>query len=222
MLRNINAVIFDLDGTLIDSMWIWHKIDIEYLKSKNKEIPNNLEEELGHLSFIQTAEYFKNKFNLSDSIEEICATWNQMAYKHYSTDVNLKPGVHEFLKLLKESNIKIGLATSNSTHLLEAALKNHGIYDYFDAITITDEVGIGKHRPDVYLLAAKKLNTSPENCMVFEDILPAVQGAKLAGMKVVAVEDSMSTEHRDALIGESNLYIKDYNQLLDYIKETVS
>lgn len=220
MLKNIDAAIFDLDGTLIDSMWVWNKIDTDYLTSKNIEVPENLEEDLGHLSFIQTAEYFKKRFEIEDSIEEICNTWNTMAQNHYSNDIPLKPGVAEFLSFLKSQGIKIGLATSNSTHLLEASLKNHGIYDLFDAITITDEVGIGKHRPDVYLLAAKKLNADPLKCVVFEDILPAIKGAKLGGMKVVAIEDEASINDRDTIINEANLYIKDYNELLSEIQIT--
>ena len=211
MLTNIKAAIFDLDGTLINSMSLWDQIDIDYLTSKNIPVPDDLNDEISHLSFNQVAVYFKERFKLEDSLDDIKNTWNTMAYDHYSSDITLKDGVVDFLK---KSNIKIGLATSNSTELLEASLKFNKIYDYFDAITITDEVSIGKHEPDVYLLAAKKLNVKPEECIVFEDILPAVKGAKKAGMKVIAVEDECSVLDKDDIIKNSDGFINDFRVLI--------
>lgn len=214
MLENIKGAIFDLDGTLVDSMWVWSKIDIDYLKSKGHALPENLNSEICHLSFTQTANYFKERFSLSDSIDTILKDWNNMAYNHYSENVKLKDGVKEFLDKLKENNIKIALATSNSVPLLEACLKNNGIYDYFDSITTTDEVSNGKNCPDVYLLAAKKLNLNPKNCIVFEDILPAIKGAKAADMTVIAVSDKHSLNDLDEIINHSNKYINSYFELI--------
>lgn len=214
MLENIKGAIFDLDGTLVDSMWVWSKIDIDYLKSKGHALPENLDSEICHLSFTQTANYFKERFSLSDSIDTILKDWNNMAYNHYSENVKLKDGVKEFLDKLKENNIKIALATSNSVPLLEACLKNNGIYDYFDSITTTDEVSNGKNCPDVYLLAAKKLNVNPKNCIVFEDILPAIKGAKAADMTVIAVSDKHSLNDLDEIINHSDKYINSYFELI--------
>lgn len=215
MLKDITAVIFDLDGTLIDSMWVWDQIDEDYLSKKNIEVPKNLNSEIAHLSFNQVAKYFKKRFNLEDSLDDIKNSWNTMAYYHYSTDIKLKNGVKEFLDFLKSLNIKIALATSNSMNLLEAALKNNGIYEYFDSITLTDEVSVGKHEPDVYLLAAKKLGVDPKNCLVFEDIIQAVIGAKKAGMKVIAVEDTRSLSDKDKLLEASDEFITDFSELLN-------
>lgn len=215
MLKDITAVIFDLDGTLIDSMWVWDQIDEDYLSKKNIEVPKNLNSEIAHLSFNQVAKYFKKRFNLEDSLDDIKNSWNTMAYYHYSTDIKLKNGVKEFLDFLKSLNIKIALATSNSMNLLEATLKNNGIYEYFDSITLTDEVSVGKHEPDVYLLAAKKLGVDPKNCLVFEDIIQAVIGAKKAGMKVIAVEDTRSLSDKDKLLEASDEFITDFSELLN-------
>ena len=214
MLENIKGAIFDLDGTLVDSMWVWSKIDIDYLESKGHALPENLNSEICHLSFTQTANYFKERFSLSDSIDTILKDWNTMAYNHYSENVKLKDGVKEFLDKLKQNNIKIALATSNSVPLLEACLKNNGIYDYFDSITTTDEVSNGKNCPDVYLLAAKKLNVNPKNCIVFEDILPAIKGAKAADMTVIAVSDKHSLNDLDEIINHSDKYINSYFELI--------
>ena len=141
-------------------------------------------------------------------------TWNEMAYNHYKNNVKLKDNALEFLMKLKASGIKIGLATSNSIPLLEATLKSNKAYDLFDAITVTDEVNKSKSNPDIYLLAAQKLGVEPENCIVFEDIIAAARGAKLAGMKVIGVYDEHS-KHQEALLKEEcDNYIYNYNELL--------
>lgn len=214
MLENIKGAIFDLDGTLVDSMWVWRKIDEDYLKSKGHKVPDDLHSEISHLSFRQTAGYFKERFKLSDSIDDILDTWHNMAYTHYSENVKLKDGAREFLDKLKENNIKIALATSNSQPLLETCLKNNNVYGYFDSITTTDEVSRGKNFPDVYLLAADKINVDPKQCIVFEDIPAAVKGAKAADMTVIAVHDEYSSMESSELMDISDKYIQSYKELL--------
>lgn len=215
MLNNIKGVIFDLDGTLVDSMGVWAKIDVDYLNNLGHEVPNNLKEEITHLGFKEVAKYFKKRFNIADSEEEIMKIWHDMAYIKYKENIKLKPGAREFLKQLKESNIKIGLATSNSYPLLEVSLKSNDIFDLFDSITITGEVSRGKNFPDVYLLAAERLGLDPKDCAVFEDILPAVKGALSAGMKVFAVEDhTVSDEERTEIKKYAHEYIESFNDLL--------
>lgn len=215
ILNNVSAAIFDLDGTLVDSMWVWEKIDIEYLQKRGITLPEDLRDQIAHLSFEDTSKYFKDRFNLEDSIEEIKAEWNGMAIDEYANNVSLKPGVIKFLDILKKNNIKIALATSNSQLLLELTLRNNGIYHYFDSITTTNEVSKGKDHPDVYLLAAKKLDVSPEECVVFEDILPAVISAKAAGMKVIGVKDKFSSHQENEIIRYANLFINDFHDILD-------
>lgn len=215
ILDNVQAAIFDLDGTLIDSLGIWHKIDIDYLKSKNLTVPEDLHTDIGHLSFSQTAEYFKKRFNIEDSIETIMATWNDMAFKLYSTSTPLKEGAKEFLSYLKSKGIKIGLATSNSTTLLEITLKQNGVYELFDSITTTSEVSNGKDHPDVYLLSAKKMNVHPSNCIVFEDLLVAIKSAKSVGMKTVAIEDRESINDKEAILNIVDMYLLNYIPILE-------
>lgn len=214
MFQDIKAAIFDMDGTLIDSMWVWEKVSIEYLKSRNISIPKNLNESLAHLTFEESAKYFKNKFNLKDDIYTIMGEWNHMAYNEYNSNVKLKKGALDFLMALKNKGIKLGLATSNCDMLLKIALKSNGIFDIFDCITTSDEVNKSKEFPDVYLLCARRLNVDPKHCIVFEDILPAVRGAKSAGMKVVGVHDVYAQNQQKEIMQNADFYILEYNELI--------
>lgn len=214
---NMKAAIFDMDGTIIDSMWVWKEIDHNYLKKRNIEMPLDLKSCIEDKSFAQVALYFKDRFGITDSIEEIQNEWNDMALYQYTHNVLMKKGAKEYINKLKSLGIKVGLATSNCQLLINAALKNNKIYDLFDSITITDEVKRGKNFPDIYLLAAKKLGVSPKECVVFEDILPAIKGAKAAGMRVVAVHDIESECNRDEMTSLSDLYIYEYETFLNAI-----
>jgi HAD superfamily hydrolase (TIGR01509 family) len=214
MFTDIKAAIFDLDGTLIDSMWVWDQIDIDYLTSRGFQVPNNLKDEINHLSFEQCATYFKKRFNINSSEKDMLKEWNNSAYNYYANIIPLKKGAREILNYLKGKGIKIGLATSNNYSLINATLEHNKIKDYFETITTTGEVSNGKNKPDVYLLVANKLGVEPQNCIVFEDILEAVRGAKAANMKVVAVYDKAASYQRQTLEETADKYIMDYFELM--------
>ncbi|MCR5109213.1 MAG: HAD family phosphatase [Lachnospiraceae bacterium] len=211
MLNGIEAVLFDLDGTLVDSMWMWKQIDIEYLNMKQVEMPKDLQRSIEGRSFYETAVYFRERFNLKDSLEEIMACWNEMARVKYANEVFLKKGVRSFLDHLREKKIKTGIATSNSLLLTETALEANNIRDYFDVIIPGHRDINGKPAPDVYLLAAKKLNIRPEKCLVFEDLKAGIQAGRAAGMKVCAVHDDFSLYQEDEKRRLADYYIYDYS-----------
>lgn len=213
MLKNIKAAIFDMDGTIIDSMGLWCKIDKEFLGKRGVIVPKTLKNSIEHLSFQDVAKYFKINFSLLESEEEIMEEWNKMAYIEYSNTIFLKDGVTEFLYLLKERGIKLAIATSNSKDLVEVVLKKNNVYHLFESFTFTDEVKTPKSSPDIYLLAAKRLDVSPETCIVFEDILPGIIGAKKAGMRVYGVYDQFSREDMDKIICEADGFIHKYREL---------
>ena len=210
MLKDIQAVIFDLDGSLVDSMWIWKDIDIEYLGRYGIEIPDDLQPEIEGMSFKETAEYFKRRFQIPESIDEMQAEWNRMAWDKYSHEVFLKPGAREFLAYCHKNDIKLGIASSNSRDLINVCLKLNQVQDYFECIMCGTDGFRGKPAPDIYLAAAEKLCVEPNKCLVFEDIIPGIQAGKSAGMRVCAVEDLYSAYQEPAKKKLADYYIKDY------------
>lgn len=212
-LTDVDAVIFDLDGTLVDSMWIWREIDIAYLKQFQISLPENLQTQIEGMSFYETAVYFKEHFGLSDSLDTIMECWNTMAKEKYAKEVPLKPGVKEFLSFCRRQGILLGIATSNSRELAHTVLNAHGILEYFDTIVTGSEGLKGKPAPDVYLMAAKQLKVMPDRCLVFEDICSGIQAGLSAGMQVCAVEDGYSAGQWENKQKLAHHYIKDYREI---------
>lgn len=216
MFENIKGAIFDLDGTLVDSMWIWSRIDEDFIERNGLGIsPAELMKDVAHFSFSETASHFKKTYGIQESLEEIQNFWIQEAEKQYSTNIFLKPGARSFLEKLKARGVRMAVATSNTRHLMSVSLQANGIQDFFQATVTTDETQArSKSRPDVYLLAASKLGLQPEELVVFEDIPHAMQGARRAGMKVVGIWDEHTNLSEEEAGSLCDLYIRDYNELL--------
>jgi HAD superfamily hydrolase (TIGR01509 family) len=218
MLKDIDAVIFDLDGTLVDSMWMWDSIDREYLGKFGIELPEDLQKKIEGMSFSETAIYFKRRFDLPDSLDQIKSDWNKMAWEIYLNKVPVKEGVTSFLQYLQDRNIQTGIATSNSKELVTLIIEKHGMKDYFASIRTSCEVAMGKPSPDIYLLVAKDLGVEPSRCLVFEDILVGVMAGKNAGMKVCAVYDKYSEKEQTEKIKMADYYVHSMTEVLELFK----
>ena len=212
--KDVKAVIFDLDGTLIDSMWLWKQVDIDYLARFGHEMPDNLQEEIAGISVTQTAHYFQNRFGITDSVEKMIDDWNEMAWDKYSQEVALKRGALEFLKLLKKNHIACAIATSNTKALTQMVLKATQIEDYFDCILTGEDVHKGKPDPDIYIEVSKRLGINPAQCLVFEDIPYGIMAAKAAGMMCYGIEDDYSSNDYEEKTRLSDGYINDYFDLI--------
>lgn len=214
MLHDIEAVLFDLDGSLVDSMWIWRDIDIAYLRKFDIPMPEGLQTAIEGMSFSETAVYFKETFRLPDSLEQIKEEWTRMAWDKYASQVPLKKGAGEFIACCRERNIRLGIATSNSRALVENVLKVHGLMGYFEGIVTACDVSVGKPAPDVYLEAARRCHTAPSKCLVFEDIVPGILAGRAAGMKVCAVADEYSAYQSREKKELADYYIEDYSEIM--------
>ena len=208
------AVIFDLDGTVVDSMWVWPEVDIEFLGQRGIELPDDLQMALDGKSFYESAVYMKKRFGLEESEEELMDIWNHMAMDMYVNKVKAKEYVEEFLIELIQNGIKTGIASSNSEVLVKATLRANGILDCFDSVHTANEVAKGKPSPDIYLLVAEDLKVKPENCLVFEDIVMGILAGKNAGMKTCAIYDEYSAYDDERKRETADYYIHSYKELL--------
>jgi len=209
-MNKYKAVIFDLDGTLVDSMWIWEQIDIDFLEARGHSLPEDLQKDIEGCSFSETAVYFKERFKLEEDVETIKSIWIDMTAPYYQGEIKLKKGVLNFLRDLRSRGIKMAVATSNSRILAESVLSENQILDYFEAIVTSCDVNRGKPEPDVFLEAARQIQVSPEDCLVFEDTHAGVLGGKAAGMRVVAIYDALSAPYQDKIKEDADHYLTCY------------
>jgi len=210
------AVIFDLDGTLVDSMGIWIQIDKEYLEKRNIPVPADLFKDVktGN-SFNEICQYFKEKFNLPDSIKEIGTEWTEMVAQHYKTDIKLNDGAEELIKFLHEQNVKMAIGTSNTKYLAETVLQVNGVLPYFDSIVAGCEDIKGKPFPDIFLKAAEELGIDPKDCLVIEDTLHGVRAAHNGGMDAYAIFDDNDTHDIVNLKKETEFYAENFYEILE-------
>ena len=214
MLKNIEAVIFDIDGTLIDSMWVWKRIDDLFLEKYHLEEPKGFHEGMEGKSYSETADYFLDLFpTLPHTRQELEDEWTEMAYEIYTTQMELKKGAFTFIQDLKHKGIKLGIATSNNRELAVGTLKHCQVLDLFDSIWTSGEAKAGKPDPAVYLCVAEALQVRPEKCLVFEDVPMGILAGKNAGMKVCAVYDEDSIHQEEKKRQLADYFIRDYDDI---------
>jgi len=212
--NKIRGAIFDLDGTLLDSIGMWRRIDEEFFYKRGMELPDDYCKAIGHLSIQDTAEYTINRFGLNESAEEIIAEWQNMAYNAYANEIELRPLAKEILLKLKEQGVRLAVATGGDSEKFTPALKRCGIYDLFENFTTLNEVSRSKEFPDIYLRAADKLELNPQECTVFEDLYDAVCGAKTGGFCTVGVFEKNSAAAWEKIVKTADYSIRDYSELI--------
>jgi len=200
------AAIFDLDGTLLDSMWVWNRVDEAFFAVRGLSVPEDYLQALHAMTFREVAEYTIARFDLPETPETVMAEWNAQCFELYMNEVKLKPGAKEYLQALRTRGVKLAVATSLTKPLLEAVLQSNGILDWFDALTSADEVARGKGYPDIFLLTAEKLGIPPERCVAYDDLEKAMVGIKAAGMAACAVHEPLSEQDWDKMCA-----LADYN-----------
>lgn len=211
----IDAVIFDLDGTVADSMWMWTDIDIEYLSRFGFEFDSQLQIDIAGMSILETAVYFKEKYQIPLTLDQIIGDWIRMSIDKYRHEVPLKEKTRELLAFFRSRGLKIAIASSNAIEMIEACLEANSVRDQFDKIVTSDQVKRGKPWPDVYLYAAEQLGVSPERCLVFEDIPAGIKAGNAAGMKTIAVYDKFSEKEDAEKRAFADLYVHDFGEFLN-------
>lgn len=205
----IKGAIFDLDGTLLDSMYIWDTIGADYLRSLGIEPKEDLTETFKTFSLEQSAHYYREHYQVMLSVEEIITGVNDMVADYYINTVPLKSGVKEFLMKLQAHDVKMCIATVTDRHLVEAALKRCGVRGFFSEIFTCAQVGRSKEDPLIYRTAQEHLGTDKKETVVFEDSAHALKTAKTDGFLAVAVYDAHE-DNQEELRRISDYYIEDF------------
>lgn len=205
--------IFDLDGTLIDSGYVWSEVDKRFLSKRGFDVPDDYCKSVSAMNFMQAARYTKARFCLKDSIDDIIKEWHAQAFAEYRDNVAAIPCARDMLSKLKTMGKKIALATASDASLYEPALKRNKMYEYIDFFAQTSQVSRGKGFPDVYELAAQGIGCAPCDCIVFEDIAEGISGAKMGGFAACAVL-SGQVNGISELKKLADLAITDFGELL--------
>ncbi len=185
-IKDFKGHIFDLDGTLTRSNHVWSKIDEEFLGKRGIKVPEDYFKQVSALNFEQAAVYTNDRFSLGENIQDIMKEWFDMAVYEYTNVIELCGNAGEYVRKLKEQGRKIALATASTEELYKPVLKRNGILECFDCFVSTEQVKRGKGFPDVYELAAEKLGLDAKDCVVYEDIVEGIKGAKAGGFFAVA------------------------------------
>ena len=208
----IQGAIFDLDGTLLDSMSIWDTIGADYLRSLGIEPRENLAETFKTFTLEESAEYYRIHYGVTLSVSEIVDGVNGMIEDFYRNTVLLKNGVPAFLARLSKDGVKMCLATVTDKYLAEAALTRLNVREYFGEIFTTTEVGCGKNDPTIYRTALAYLGTEKCETLVFEDVLHALMTAKNDGFPVAAVYDEHEPRQKE-MQANGDYYITDFEMV---------
>ena len=212
----IKGAIFDVDGTILNSMGIWNDVGAIYLRKKNKIPKEGLGEILYSMSLTEGAKYMIDNYYLDNSVEEIIEGVLSIINDFYLHKVQTKNGVVNLLKFLRKNNIKMIVATSSDYNQIDKAFKRLKIRNFFIDILTCEKVGKSKSYPDIYLKFAEILGTKPEETLVFEDALFAIKTAEKANFKVVGVYDPAEMKNKNSIQSLVKYYIQDFSKVADW------
>lgn len=209
-MEKIKYAIFDADGTLMDSMHIWDTLDSAFLMMRGIEPKESrIFRKYGYFNAIK---YFLENYDLNMSPEEIRADIMKILEYYYNNVALAKDGVREFLQVLKDNGVRCVVATATDRYLMEPALERNGLLQFFDAVFSTKEIGVSKQEPDIYN-KAKDFLGADENVFIFEDAAYAIDTAKRAGYKVIAVEDYSAEDEREHIKETADYYVTNYSEM---------
>ena len=216
--RMIRGAIFDLDGTLLDSTPYWDRAPNVYLASIGRQGRESLGQEIFHMTLPRAAEYMIAEFGLTQSPEEVADGVNAVMRRFYLEDIPVKEGVPALLAALRGRGLPLAVASVTDRRLVEAVLRRFDLWRHFTGVVTTDDVGVGKQEPDVYLRAAALINCVPEETLVFEDAIHALRTANRAGFRTVGVYDEASRNRQAEMRSESEFYLRDFKNTESFLE----
>lgn len=206
------AALFDLDGTLFDSLGIWERIDREFLSDRGITLPDDYAQTVEHMSLNTAAQYTIKRFGLDEQAHDLVQEWQERALNAYAT-VQYKPFAQHYVQYLRSQSVAIALVTSLSRPLFEQANHATQVSQYADAVCLIEDIGsAGKHEPDIFQHASHVLQCKPQHCVVFEDTVAGIRSASQLGMRTCAVLDRRTKPVWQTLQSIANYTITDFSQ----------
>lgn len=215
----MQGIIFDLDGTLLDSMPIWEDIASRYIRQKGYEPKEGLDKIIYPMSMMQAAIYMKKEYGLKETPKQMIIEVNEIVGDFYRYEVKAKPGVEHFLAEGKKQGIRMCIATASERELVEAALKRLGMESYFEGILTCSELHTGKDTPEIYYKGMALLGTNQEDTLIYEDALHAIETAVQAGFTVIGVYDDSAKKEQALIRTLANRYITSFEEETIHIGE---
>ena len=203
-IENIKLFLFDLDGTILDSLKIWNDIDLLFFKNHNLIMGEDYHIAIAPLTLEETATYTKNTYKLDIDEEQIMKEWSDLAIKEYAENVNLKKGVKEFLDYLKNKNVHLAIATSCNEEMFKPCLERYGIVSYFEHFYTSQNLKINKSNANFFKEILNEYKIEPDQILFFEDSLASMKCAKSLGFNVVAVMDKKWEKQKEEIIASSD------------------
>ena len=213
-IENIKLFLFDLDGTILDSLEIWNNIDLLFFKNHNLIMGEDYHIAIAPLTLEETATYTKNTYKLDIDEEQIMKEWSDLAIKEYAENVNLKKGVKEFLDYLKNKNVHLAIATSCNEEMFKPCLERYGIVSYFEHFYNSQNLKINKSNTNFFKEILNEYKIEPDQILFFEDSLASMKCAKSLGFNVVAVMDKKWEKQKEEIIASSDDQIEDFSQFI--------
>lgn len=213
-IENIKLFLFDLDGTILDSLKIWNDIDLLFFKNHNLIMGEDYHIAIAPLTLEETATYTKNTYKLDIDEEQIMKEWSDLAIKEYAENVNLKKGVKEFLDYLKNKNVHLAIATSCNEEMFKPCLERYGLVSYFEHFYTSQNLKINKSNTNFFKEILNEYKIEPDQILFFEDSLASMKCAKSLGFNVVAVMDKKWEKQKEEIIASSDDQIEDFSQFI--------
>ena len=214
MFNDIKVALFDVDGTIIDSMPIWYECTTNFLISKNIDVPDNLMKTISTMSFNNAIAYLKEKFNLYESIEEIKKQVDENVINKYTYEVSAKKSIKEFIDYLKSLNIKCYVLTAGLRKYFMPCFNRLGLVEYFDDIWTSEDFKLNKNDELIYKEISRQIKFKPSDIIFFDDSIRALRAAKLAGLHVVGVFDENSKDDKENILNFADGYINNFEELM--------
>ncbi len=216
MPSQFDAMIFDMDGTLLDSMTYWRRINVDFLAARGLEPPEEIRADIMDISNRICAKVYARDFNLDMSAEQILDEYRRRMGVYYQSEIMPKPHALDYVRHLKRSGVRTCVLTASPTNLAIPALDRHGLYEEMEFVLSSSDLQMDKGDGAVYDLTAEKLNLPARRCAMFEDALYAARGAKNAGLTVYAISDSTQRMDQNKLKKIADRYIHDFSELLSF------